>query len=151
MTMRLLPSDAFPASRLMLATKPSARLQGMLFSPPSSDIMMLLPCKDVHTFGMQYALDIAFLDKQGKVLAVRRDVLPNRRVKHEGAVAVLERRALPREVWFEEGDELALGPYQLCAQDKASRQDPGKGPAQAREAKRVSVKPRKKPARKSYE
>jgi hypothetical protein len=40
-----------------------------------------------------------------------RDVLPNRRIRDVRAAAVLERRAIPREVWFEEGDCIALGQY----------------------------------------
>lgn len=106
-----LPQDAFPASRVMLATRLSSRLRGLLFAPASDDLMVLMPCHDIHTFGMGYALDVAFLDASGKVLKSIRDVLPNRRLREPTAVAVLERRAIPREVWFEEGDRIGLGHY----------------------------------------
>ncbi len=106
-----LPSDAFPAGRVLLATRLSSRMRGLLFAPESDDLMVLLPCHDIHTFGMRYAVDVAFLDGSGKVLQSRRDVLPNKRLRCSRAVAVVERRAIPREVWFEEGDRIALGDY----------------------------------------
>ena len=123
-----LPSDAFPAGRVMLATRLSSRLRGLLFSPESDDLMVLLPCHDIHTFGMSYALDIAFIDAAGTVVKVARDVLPNKRLRSTDAVAVLERRAIPRELWFEVGDRLALGQYQrarLPARSAASLEVPG--------------------------
>jgi len=86
-------------------------MRGLLFAPESDDLMVLLPCHDIHTFGMRYAVDVAFLDGSGKVLQSRRDVLPNKRLRCSRAVAVVERRAIPREVWFEEGDRIALGDY----------------------------------------
>ena len=106
-----LPSDSFPAGRVLLATRLSSRMRGLLFAPESDDLMVLLPCRDIHTFGMRYAIDVAFLDASGKVVQSRRDVLPNKRLRCSHAVAVVERRAIPREVWFEEGDRIALGDY----------------------------------------
>ena len=105
------PSDSFPGGRVMLATRLSSRLQGLLFSPASNDLLVLLPCHDIHTFGMQYAIDVAFLGGDGTVIRAVRDVVPNKRLRESRAVAVLERCAIPREVWFEEGDRIALGQY----------------------------------------
>ena len=107
----LFPREAFPARRVMLATRLSSRMRGLLFTPGTDDVMVLMPCHDIHTFGMSYAIDVAFLDAAGKVVRTVRDVLPNKRLREPGAVAVLERRAIPREVWFEEGDSVALGHY----------------------------------------
>ena len=104
-----LPQDAFPAGRVMLATRLSSRMRGLLFAPESDDLMVLLPCRDIHTFGMGYAIDVAFLDATGIVVKSVRDVLPNKRLREPTAVAVLERRAIPRELWFEEGERIALG------------------------------------------
>lgn len=106
-----LPEDAFPSRRLLIAAKLSTRLRGLLFSPASDDLMVLLPCHDIHTFGMAYAIDAAFVDARGVVVRAERDVLPNRRLREGGAVAVLERRAMPREIWLEPGDCISLGMY----------------------------------------
>jgi uncharacterized membrane protein (UPF0127 family) len=52
---------------------------------------LLIPrCSSVHTFGMRFALDLFFLDRAGRVIAVRRRVPPRRVVWQRGAAAVLE-------------------------------------------------------------
>jgi uncharacterized membrane protein (UPF0127 family) len=52
---------------------------------------LLLPrCASVHTFGMRFALDLYFLDRRGRVLAVRHGVPPRRVVWCRGASAILE-------------------------------------------------------------
>ena len=100
-----LPQDAFPAGRVMLATRLSSRMRGLLFAPESDDLMVLLPCRDIHTFGMGYAIDVAFLDATGIVVKSVRDVLPNKRLREPTAVAVLERRAIPRDSFHDRDDE----------------------------------------------
>ena len=112
---RRLPADSFPGGRVVLATKLSSRMRGLLFSPASNDVLVMLPCHDIHTFGMRYAIDIAFVDEDGTVVRAVRDVVPNKRFREPRAVAVLERCAIPREGWFEEGDRIALGQYRHAA------------------------------------
>lgn len=107
----MLPWDGFPACRLVLATRLTSRLRGLLMSPASDAILLLAPCRDIHTFGMGYAIDVAFIDESGMVVQSRRDVMPNRRLRNGRAAAVLERFAIPREVWFEEGDRLEIGAF----------------------------------------
>jgi hypothetical protein len=52
---------------------------------------LLIPrCARVHTFGMRFALDLAFLDEWLRPLAVRCSVPPGRLAGHRGAAAVLE-------------------------------------------------------------
>ncbi len=52
---------------------------------------LLIPrCAGVHTFAMRFALDLAFLDEDGRELAVHRAVPPRRLLWHRGAAAVLE-------------------------------------------------------------
>lgn len=52
---------------------------------------LLIPrCSSVHTFGMRFALDLYFLDREGRVISVRRSVPPCRVVWQRGAAAVLE-------------------------------------------------------------
>lgn len=108
----VLPADAFPASRVLLATSLPSRMKGLLFTPQGDDVMVLVPCHDIHTFGMRYALDVAFIDAAGVVRKAERDVMPNRRLRDAGSVAVLERRAIPREVWFDEGEQVSLGRFE---------------------------------------
>lgn len=52
---------------------------------------LLIPrCSSVHTFGMRFALDLVFLDRNGGPLSCRREVSPRRLAFHRGAHAVLE-------------------------------------------------------------
>ena len=55
---------------------------------------LLLPrCRSVHTFGMRFALDLIWLDAEGRVLAVERCVPPCRVRRRQDAAAVLEAAA----------------------------------------------------------
>ena len=38
----------------------------------------LAPCASVHTFFMRFRLDLVFLDREGRVIKIRRDVRPYR-------------------------------------------------------------------------
>jgi uncharacterized protein len=49
-----------------------ARFRGLLGkpSPGPGEAVRLIPCRQVHTFGMAYAIDVAHLDAGGTILAV---------------------------------------------------------------------------------
>jgi uncharacterized protein len=52
---------------------------------------LLIPrCASVHTFGMRFPLDLYFLDREGRVISVRRRVPPRRVVWQRKARSVLE-------------------------------------------------------------
>jgi uncharacterized membrane protein (UPF0127 family) len=56
---------------------------------------LLIPrCSGVHTFGMRFALDLVFLDRDGRPCSIRRGVRPRRFAWDRRASAVLE---LPHE------------------------------------------------------
>jgi hypothetical protein len=38
----------------------------------------IVPCQWIHMFGMKFPIDVAFLDREGTVLAVQRGLKPNR-------------------------------------------------------------------------
>ena len=52
--------------------------------------LLISRCAAVHTFGMRFALDVYFLDRDGRVLSVRRRVPPRRFLWQRGARKVLE-------------------------------------------------------------
>src|SRR3954470_19848181 len=57
---------------------------------PSGHALLIPDCRSVHTFGMRFAIDIAFLDAAGRAIRIERAV-PSRRVLWcRGAFAVLE-------------------------------------------------------------
>ncbi len=55
-----------------------SRLAGLQFRRPlpSTAGMLLVPCNSVHTCFLRFPVDVVFLDSQGSVLAVRRNLRP---------------------------------------------------------------------------
>ena len=77
--------------RTVVATSPWRRLVGLALRRDPPSYALLIPrCRSVHTFGMRFALDVAFLDGEGRVLRLERAVPPNRVVGCRRAAAVLE-------------------------------------------------------------
>ena len=95
------------------------RARGLIARPhswlASDEALVLVPCSSIHTFGMRHAIDVAFLDKRGFVLAARKSMPPWQCMSCAGAVAVLERFASPLgergriPPWPELGCRIALG------------------------------------------
>ncbi len=81
------------------------RLRGMKGAEHEEAHLVLVPCRDIHTFGMKRAIDVAFVDMTGTVIAVYREVGPHRRIRHAAARLVVERPARSG-TWFECGDDL---------------------------------------------
>lgn len=91
------------ASCVRIAASPWSRLRGLLFRDPAwlgeAGVLVLVPCKSVHTFLMRHALDIAFVDARGRVVRAERAVPSGRVLSAPHAVAVLERFANPDLPW----------------------------------------------------
>lgn len=113
-----LTRDGAPGSWLMdvsgrpepieLATTATQRLRGLLFRDPDEVTRILVPCRDIHTFGMRHPLDIAFIAKDGDVLEVHRNVGVRKRLKNRRASMVAERFSRAGE-WLRVGDVIHLG------------------------------------------
>ena len=90
--LRRLPTVAAGGVEVALARGLRARLLGLAFLDREEvGTGLLIPrCSSVHTFGMRFALDLAFLDRDGAVLLVRCGVPPRRLVSRRAAFAVLE-------------------------------------------------------------
>jgi hypothetical protein len=86
---------------LLVATSAPARLRGLLGrrSLPKDTGMLLLPCRSIHMWFMQFPIDAAFLDADRRVLKIRRNLQPwriGRAPRHtrcvlETAAGVLDR------------------------------------------------------------
>ena len=100
--------DKTGSTRFRLATSLFQRVRGLLGTKANKEILLLIPCRDIHTVGMRYAIDVAFVDQNGTVVLVRRDVSPGRRIACKGAVAVLERSADAQSAWYECGDVVLM-------------------------------------------
>lgn len=93
---------------LEFATTATQRLRGMLFRDPDDVTRLLIPCHDIHTFGMAYPLDVAFISREGKVLEVHRNLSAMRRIRRKDASLVAERFSREGD-WLMEGDVIHIG------------------------------------------
>jgi uncharacterized membrane protein (UPF0127 family) len=87
-----------------------ARARGLL-NPAvckRGEVLLLTPCKSIHTFGMTDAIDVAFVDRQGRVLEAMRGLPPNRLRYCKGAACVLERRSAFGNSWFMKDEIIGL-------------------------------------------
>lgn len=94
--------------RFEISATMSERMRGMLFRKPDDVTRLLVPCHDIHTFGMRYPLDVAFISKDGDVLEVHRNVSARRRIKRREASMVAERFSKNGD-WLKAGDKIRLG------------------------------------------
>lgn len=95
---RLPRADLGGALDVRLAATPRARLLGLalLDAEQVAGMGLLLPrTRSVHTFGMRFALDLVWLDGDGRVVRVDRAVPPRRLRSCRAARAVLELPSRP--------------------------------------------------------
>ena len=80
-------------SRVGLADGWLSRLRGMLGrpEPKPGEGLLLTPCQSVHMYGMRFPLDVAFIDRDGVIVAAYRTLQPGSRSKwHRNAAHALE-------------------------------------------------------------
>jgi uncharacterized membrane protein (UPF0127 family) len=86
---------AVVCERCTIADSPLTRMRGLLGRRDlaSHEGVLLRPAGSVHTFFMRFAIDIVFLDRDGRVLRIAESVRPWRTAAARGAKSVLELRA----------------------------------------------------------
>lgn len=81
------------SNTVIIANHFITRLKGLMFTrelPPESS-MFIYPCSGIHTFFMNYNIDVLYLDNHNKILAVDECMRPGRVGRIiKGAVAVVE-------------------------------------------------------------
>jgi len=89
---RDLPTASVLARDFPLASTRCVRLLGLShLDLAEAGAGLLIPsCCSVHTFGMRFALDLVFLDRDGRICSVKREVPPRRLARDRRAGAVLE-------------------------------------------------------------
>ena len=90
---RLLTDEGHELARVEMAETARERARGLLgrSSLPQGQTMWLAPCRSIHTIGMRFAIDVAFLDRDARVVAIS-EQLPSFRLAWGGwrARGVLE-------------------------------------------------------------
>ncbi|MDN3578968.1 DUF192 domain-containing protein [Chitinimonas viridis] len=84
--------DTLLLGKVWLAESATERMQGLLGRPPlaADEAMLIQPCRLIHTVGMAYPLDLAFVDKQGRVRKLVSQLRPARMAGCLSATATLE-------------------------------------------------------------
>ena len=89
---------------------PWQRLRGLLGTRRAglrAGLVLLTPCSSIHTCGMAYAIDVAFVSEEGVVVASLTGVGPWRLESAPGARHVLERPSSTGP-WPQKGEQLWL-------------------------------------------
>lgn len=84
------------AQNVKMAKTMKERILGLMFSRelPSCDALLISPCNSIHTFFMNYSIDVIFLDKEMKCVKVIYDLRPWKMTwMYFRAVHVLEMKA----------------------------------------------------------
>lgn len=93
---------------LVVASHFFDRARGFLAPRPPNTLLLIAPCCSVHTFGMRFPLDVAFIGKGGKVLKSWRCVKPGKVLRCRGATGVLERESKDEMRWYIAGEDVEL-------------------------------------------
>ena len=98
--------------QLELARTVWSRTRGLLGRAPlgRGEGLLIEPCQSVHMFFMRYAIDVVFLDREYRVVALRRELRPWRVTRYyRDARSALELPAgAAAEAGLEPGHQLAL-------------------------------------------
>jgi uncharacterized membrane protein (UPF0127 family) len=86
------PSGLPVLQRVWLARSAWERTRGLLGRPPlaAGEGMLITRCGLVHTFGMRYALDLAFIDRDGRICKLVSGLRPGRVAGSRRAASTLE-------------------------------------------------------------
>jgi uncharacterized membrane protein (UPF0127 family) len=77
---------------VLTAFDSKARRTGLLDRDhlPEGQALVIAPCNAIHTFFMKFAIDVAFVARNGRVLKVRANIQPWRIAACLSAYAVIE-------------------------------------------------------------
>lgn len=106
-----LSRDALLLSDVQVASSFFKRLKGLMGTKELNDNqgLVIRPCNSVHTFGMKINIDIAFVDKNNKVIRIIEDM---RRKKVspivKGSKYVIEAKAGKFKNSLAPGDEIKI-------------------------------------------
>ena len=85
-------NDRIVADTLLRAFDSASRRQGLLKRDflPEGSALVIAPTNAIHTFFMRFAIDVAFVSREGRVVKVRRAMPPWRMAAAWRAFAVVE-------------------------------------------------------------
>ena len=92
------------------ASTRAARRRGLLGRDSLEGVLVLRPCRQVHTLGMRFPIDVVFVDRRWVVVQVKPNLAPGRLpMPVWGAWGVLELAAgRIAKIGLRQGDQLVL-------------------------------------------
>lgn len=81
------------ADNVTVADRPLKRMKGLLGKSEmlAGEALWIKPCMSIHTFWMSFPIDVVFLNKKNRVLAIKKNLQPNRMTRlYLSAMSVLE-------------------------------------------------------------
>lgn len=109
-TVKNLSENKVLVEQCWIADSAVSRMKGLLgrMSLSSNEGLWIEPCNSIHTFFMRFPIDVVYINKNGKVLSVYRNVKPWRiHLPVWGARSVLELPCMG-SIGIREGDTLCL-------------------------------------------
>ena len=91
---------------LKIAVDVLSKLSGLRRECALEDELLLIPCKDIHTYGMREQIDVAFVSRDGLVLEVHRNVPSRRRIRCAQAYCTIERFSRVGSGWYKPGQKI---------------------------------------------
>lgn len=104
-------ANKYAMTNIRLARNAYDRMRGMLGLTDSSAQnveYVLYGCGSIHTIGMKFVLDVAFVDKSGLVVKVERCVPPNRVVFGGFCARVTVERVASLGEWLKQGEHYPI-------------------------------------------
>lgn len=76
--------DSVLGARVRIADDWRSRMRGFIRRPPphEGEGLLLSPCRAVHLWGVAFPLDVIFVDRHGRVVALYEDIQPGRRTRY---------------------------------------------------------------------
>jgi uncharacterized protein len=113
---RVASTSASLGDRIRIADTWWTRFRGLLGTAPlaEGEGLLIEPCRGVHMFGMKYPIDVAFLDRAGRVVSLCHRLAPGDRSPFvRAARSALELPAgTLAAAGITEGDTLTLSPLE---------------------------------------
>ena len=94
---------------IILLTTFLEKAWGLLGGSPPEGIVLLCGCNSIHTFFMKYPINVAFIDKNSRIIQVVRNLPPGKTVRNRNAVCVAEQIVLAKNIsnkWLVQGELL---------------------------------------------
>jgi len=104
------------ASTIEAAFDSKSRTKGLLgrASLAPGTAMILAPCQAIHTFKMQFPIDVIFVGRDGRVLKIRQSLGPSRVAMAARAFATVEMAAGEADRWgLQAGHTLIVRPVEI--------------------------------------